>query len=415
MANTMSSFEADTSMGTIQGHYEESFAQVVEAFAHNFTHHNEVGASLCVTHEGRTVVDLWGGTKDVKQASPWQQDTVSVVFSSSKGAVALAAHTLVSQGKLDVDGFVGDYWPEFASNGKEQATVRMMLDHSVGVPCMRDKLRDGGCCDWDYMTQTLAQEAPFWTPGERNGYHMMNFGWTVGELIRRASGVSLGTYFNQAIAAPTQAECWIGLPDSLEEKVAPMIAAKPVKGAPLTEFVQALIHEPGSIPSLALYNQGGFNPNSRACHQAEIGGGGAIANGRGLARIYAPFACGGTLDGSTYVDADTLAGMQEVAVATHRDATLLIPTRFSLGFMKSMDNRRAPGVAKDSAILGSTAFGHVGAGGSIGFADPAARMSFGYTMNRMGTGILMNERGQSLVDAAYRSLGYESNASGVWR
>ena len=156
------------------------------------------------------------------------------------------------------------------------------------------------------------------------------------------------------------------------------------------------------------------NPNSRDCRAAEIGGGGGVSNGRGLAKIYAPFACGGTLNGHTYVTPDALSVMGEVAVASHEDATLLIPSRFGPGFMKSMDNRRELVLGTDSAIFGAAAFGHVGAGGSVGFADPAARMSFGYTMNRMGEGILMNERGQSLVDAAYKSLGYQSNRSGVW-
>jgi CubicO group peptidase (beta-lactamase class C family) len=244
---------------------------------------------------------------------------------------------------------------------------------------------------------------------------MANFGWTVGELVRRTSGLSLGSYFREAIAEPTQAECWIGLPESEEPKVAPMIPFKPERGAPLGAFTQALITDAKSIPALAFYNQGGFSPNSRACRAAEIGGAGAVANGRGLARIYAPFACGGELHGRRFVDADTLAAMGEVAVATHEDATLLIPTRFGLGFMKSMDNRREQGVDKSSAIFSSAAFGHVGAGGSVGFADPGAGMSFGYAMNKMGPGILMNERGQSLVDAAYRCLEYSSNSSGVWR
>ena len=194
-----------------------------------------------------------------------------------------------------------------------------------------------------------------------------------------------------------------------------MIPFKPVRGAARSAFTEALMGDATSIPALAYFNQGGFSPNSRACRAAEIGGAGAVANGRGLARIYAPFACGGELYGHRFVDADTLAAMSEVATASHEDATLLIPTRFGLRFMKSMDNRRAPGVDKSSAILSSAAFGHVGAGGSVGFADPKAGMSFGYAMNAMGPGILMNERGQSLVDAAYLSLGYSSNESGVWR
>jgi CubicO group peptidase (beta-lactamase class C family) len=411
----MEQLHKTTPAGDIHGHFNLHFAAVAAAFEDNFNHNNEVGASLCITHNGETVVDLWGGTKDAKEQTAWTEDTISVVFSSTKGMVALAAHTLISAGELDINAPVKKYWPEFATNGKEEATVKMMLDHTVGVPCMRDKLEDGACCDWDYMVHKLEAEAPFWKPGTRNGYHMINFGWTVGELIRRVAGQSMGTYFQNAIAEPTGADCWMGLPEQHQHRVAPMIPFRPERGAPIGAFTQALISEPKSIPSLALFNQGGFSPNSRACNAAEIGGAGGITNGRGLARIYTPFACGGEYNGRTFVDPDTLAGMTEVAVATHEDATLLIPTRFGLGFMKSMDNRREIGVDRSSAILGSSAFGHVGAGGSIGFADPVAGMGFGYTMNRMGQGILMNERGQSLVDAAYQSLGYASNQSGVWR
>ncbi len=411
----MQELKQETQAGLVQGRYAEEFERVADAFVRNFAEHDEVGASVCITLDGDAVVDLWGGTRSREEQTPWEEHTMCVVFSSTKGALALAAHTLVAAGELDLDAKVSRYWPEFAVNGKEEATVRMMLDHSVGVPAIREKLKDKGCCDWEYMVERLEQEAAFWQPGTRNGYHMANFGWTVGELVRRVAGQSMGTYFRETVAAPTGAECWIGLPESEEPKVAPMIPFKPVRGAPLSAFTEALISDGKSIPHLAFYNQGGFSPNSRSCRAAEIGGAGAVANGRGLARIYAPFACGGELNGRRYVDADTLAAMGEVAVATHEDATLLLPTRFSLGFMKSMDNRRAPGVDKSSAIFSSAAFGHVGAGGSVGFADPAARMSFGYAMNKMGPGILMNERGQALVDAAYLSLGCTSNVSGVWR
>ena len=407
---------------TIKGRFDPRFSAVAEAFEHNFVGHDEVGASVCITLDGAPVVDLWGGVKAPKEAAsspstpsePWEEDTISVVFSSTKGAVALAAHTLVSAGELDLDAPVKRYWPEFAVNGKEQARVKMMLDHSVGIPCVREALDKKGCCDWDYMVGKLCAEEPFWQPGTRNGYHMMTFGWTVGELIRRVSGQSLGTYFKSAIADPTGAQFWIGLPEEQEPNVASMIPFRPRKGAQLSAFTQALINDRQSIQNLALFNNGGFNPNSRDCRAAEIGGGGGVSNGRGLAKIYAPFACGGTLNGHTYVTPDALSVMGEVAVASHEDATLLIPSRFGPGFMKSMDNRRELVLGTDSAIFGAAAFGHVGAGGSVGFADPAARMSFGYTMNRMGEGILMNERGQSLVDAAYKSLGYQSNRSGVW-
>jgi CubicO group peptidase (beta-lactamase class C family) len=321
---------------------------------------------------------------------------------------------LASQGLLDIEAPVREYWPEFACNGKEDASVRMMLDHSVGVPAMRDPLKPGGVCDWDYMIERLEAEAPFWKPGTRNGYHMINFGWTVGELVRRVSGKSLGTFFREEVAGPTGADFWIGAPEEVEPRIAPAIGYVRQSGEPLSDFELALVSDPHSIQSLALVNNGGFNPNSRETHAAEIGGGGGISNGRGLAAIYAPLACGGTLGDAKFVDSVTLARMGEVSMATHEDATLLIPTRFALGFMKSMDNRRRKPANQDSAIMSGAAFGHVGAGGHIGFADPAFGMSFGYAMNRMGKGILMNDRGQSLIDAAYRSLGCTTNEAGVW-
>ena len=193
-----------------------------------------------------------------------------------------------------------------------------------------------------------------------------------------------------------------------------MIAYQPSAADMGSEFFQKVASDPQSIQALSLFNAGGFDANRRACHAAEIGGGGGISNARALARIYAALACGGALGQVRLVDAQQLARMGEVAVATHVDATLLLPTRFALGFMKSMDNRRRAFGDRDSAILSATAFGHVGAGGSIGFADPAAALSFGYTMNRMGNGLMLNPRGQALVDATYRALGRSSNAAGVW-
>lgn len=411
----MEDIERDVPNGRIEGRCDGRFAALADEFERSFRERDEVGASVCVTLDGAPVVDLWGGLADSASGTPWKRDTVSIVFSCTKGATAICAHLLVAGGELELEAPVARYWPEFAKNGKQDATVRMMLDHSVGLPACRTPVRPGGCNDWEYMVELLANEEPFWKPGIRNGYHMINFGWTVGELVRRVSGRSLGTFFRQEIAEPLGLDFWIGLPASLEPRVAPVIPFVPQPGQEQGEFVTALLTDPQSIQALSLLNSGGFDPNNPACHAAEIGGAGGIGNARSLAGLYAPFACGGSLGGREFVDADHLARMGEVAVATNEDATLLIPSRFALGFMKSMDNRRLARVDRDSAILGPNAFGHVGAGGSIGFADPSERMSFGYSMNRMGQGILLNERGQALVDAAYRALGHRSNASGAWR
>lgn len=398
--------------GKVEGVCDEKFAGVVDAFAENFTSRDEVGANVSITIEGETVVDLWGGRKE-REGAAWEEDTVSIVFSCTKGATALCAHMLVEQGKLDLDAKVADYWPEYACNGKEETTVAMMLDHSAGVPHVRPPVKEGGYNDYDYMVDLVQNEEAFWVPGTRNGYHGVTFAWTVGELVHRASGKRLGQFFADEVAGPLGLDFWIGTPEEIEPRVAPMIPTLPELDAPLSRFTQAVLNDPSSASHLFLMNSGGFNFNSREAHAAEIGSANGITNGRGLAGMYAPLANGGSLKGVDLVGADTLARMGRVAMATHDDATLLIPSRFALGFMKSMDNR-ALGVPDASAVLSDAAFGHVGMGGSIGFADPEAAMSFGYNMNRMGVGILLNDRGQSLIDAAYRSLGYRSNASGCW-
>jgi CubicO group peptidase (beta-lactamase class C family) len=404
---------------TVDGTCKKGFERVAETFTKNFAEKGEIGASVCLTVGCERVVDLWGGTADPKTKAPWTKDTVSIVFSCTKGATALCAHILASRGRLDIDAPVTELWPEFGQNGKGAVTTRMMLDHSSAVPALRAKVRDTGPYEWDYMTQRLAEEEPFWAPGTRNGYHGLTFGWTVGEMVRRASGRSLGSFFHDEVAKPLGLDFWIGLPEAIEPRVAPMTAYAYKAEQAVTPFLRDLATDKQSIPALFYFNSGailGGGLNMRAGHAAEIGAANGITNARGLAGMYAPLAQGG----GKLVDARTLTRMGEVSMATHDDATLRIPTRFALGFMKSMDNRRRSIGAKvfgsdcDSVIMGSAAFGHVGAGGSLGFADPVAGLSFGYTMNQMGPGLLMNDRGQPLIDAAYLSLGYKNKDGGVW-
>ena len=403
---------------TAEGTCKKGFERVAETFARNFAEHGEVGASVCLQVNGETVVDLWGGAADPKTQTPWKKDTVSIVFSCTKGATALCAHVLASRGKLDLDAPVTELWPEFGQHGKERVTARMMLDHSSAVPALRERVKNAGPYDWAYMTERLAAEEPFWVPGTRNGYHGFTFGWTVGEMVRRASGKPLGAFFRDEVARPLGLDFWIGTPEEIEPRIAPIIPFALKAEDARTPFLLDL-KDRASIPSLFYMNNGAWRAggaNSREGHAAEIGAANGITNARGLAGMYAPLSLGG----GKLVDAKTLARMGEVSMATHDDATLRIPTRFALGFMKSMDNRKrsiAPtiwGEDSDSVILSSAAFGHVGAGGSLGFADPAAGFSFGYTMNQMGPGLLMNARGQQLVDAAYLSLGFKNKDSGVW-
>jgi len=406
----MEQVDVGTARGRVQGRVDPAFREVLDTFVENFDAHGEVGASVCLSVEGETRVDLWGGHVDEAGSAPWTEDTLSLVFSVTKAATALCAHLLIERGELDLHAKVTRYWPEFGQQGKEDATVAMMLNHSVGLPAFRDPIKPGGYYDWDYMVGRLEQEAPFWKPGIRNGYHMISFGWTVGELVRRVSGKSLGTFFADEFARPLGLDFWIGLPEALEPRVSHMIPFLPGPEGPFTDFTKALIGDPTSIPALSWLNSGGYSPDAREAHAAEIGGGGGISNARSLVRLFEPLADGG----GALFSRDSVTRMSQVSMATGDDATLCMPTRFALGFMKSMDNRHRPFGDIESCILGDRAFGHVGAGGSLGFADPDCALAFGYTMNRMGAGLLLNVRGQGLVDAAYRAVGFRTNAPGVW-
>jgi CubicO group peptidase (beta-lactamase class C family) len=394
-------------MTGVQGTCDPAFAAVGESFEANFAERSEVGASVCLTLGGRTLVDLWGGVANPRTAQPWTRDTVSVVFSCTKGAAALCAHILAERGALRLHERVGRLWPAFASFGKDATTLAMMLGHTSPVPHLRATIPPGGLADFDTMAALVAAEPAWWEPGTRQGYHALTFAWTVGTMVRLAAGEPLARFFQSEVAGPLGLDFHIGLPEADEARVARLLPAPFEEIDTSSRFAQAA-GRPGSLPALFLGNTGGNDYNSRAFREAEIASANGVTNARGLAGLYAPLAAGG----GKLLQPETVARMARVTAATQDDAMLMQPMRFGLGFMASMDNREAGG---DSVILGESAFGHVGMGGSIGFADPAAGLSFGYTMNRMGAGILLNQRGQSLVDAAYRSLGFAGNASGCWR
>lgn len=411
---TTSSF-ADRIGGTAAAGWEGLAA----AFAENFTLRDELGANLCVIHQGETVVDLAGGWADPAFSRRYDADTLALVFSTTKGMTAIAAHWLVARGQLDLDAPVSRYWPEFAAGGKEAATVAMMLNHSVGVPGFREPLKRDAHLDWEYMVARIAAEEPFWEPGSRNGYHAMSFGWTVGELVRRVSGQSLGSFFRDHVAGPLGADFWIGLPEALEHRVATNVPTPPAPGDPVMDVYTHVMENPTSPSALTLMSAaamgpagideatGTFTMNTRAVHAAEIGAAGGIGSGRGIARIYAAL-------GNGLIPHDHVVRMSQTSMVSMLDPIIRIPTRFALGFMKSMDNRARPLGHLESFVIGEKAFGHVGAGGSFGLYDREADVAIGYTMNRLHAGALVDARGQAIIDATYRALGYRTNAPGVW-
>lgn len=400
----------------IQGTCDARFELVREEFERNFSERGEVGASVSVSVDGKSVVDLWGGIADAQSGKPWEKDTKVVVWSSTKGATSLCAHILADRGELDLDAPVAKYWPEFATNGKEKILVRHLLNHQSGVAAVREPLAPGSFCDWEKMTTLLARETPWWEPGTRHGYHAFTFGWLVGEVVRRVSGKSLGAFFRDEVAAPHGVDFHIGLPEALESSVGRDIPpSPPAPGEPVSPLFVAAMTQPQSMHAFLIGNTGGYFPDpsqfdSRDAHAAEIPAAGGITNGRGLAAMYALLAGGSP---KSIVSERQIARMGAVNSAGD-DLSLLLPTRFALGYAKSIDNRRNSPTPDDSLLIAEEAFGHPGVGGSIGFADPRVRMSFGYAMNLMGPGAGLNPRPQSLVDAAYRSLGYTTNAPGSW-
>ncbi len=402
----MTAISQEVKTGLVQGEIaDDRFTPLLDVFAENFQSRGEQGASLCVTLEGKTVVDLWGGVANPKDATPWEEDALAVIFSCTKGALALVAHMLIDEGKLDPNAPVAELWPEYAENGKGGTTLQMMLDHTAGVPVFRDSVPEGALADWNWATAALARQEPFFAPGTRSAYHGLTFAWTVGEMIRRASGRTAGALFAERVAEPLGLELWMGAPPDVAPRLARILRPRFRAADPVTPYMQKLLHEPDSIPSLFFNNTGGFSASNPIYWQAEIGAATGVGNARSLARMYAALACGGTLDRVKVVSQDALVRMRMVTNASHCDATLFAPLRVASGYMVTRE--RKPDLSAGYHHLGRAAFGHAGSGGSFAMADPEAGLSFAYVMNQQGQGVSMNERGQFLLDAAYKVLGWQ--------
>jgi CubicO group peptidase (beta-lactamase class C family) len=401
---------------TTHGRCAEGFEEVAAEFERNFVERDELGASVCVIHDGRTVVDLWGGTSDAATGSSWQQDTMVVVFSCTKAAAALCAHVLATHGELDLDDSVGRYWPAFGREGRQAITVRMLLNHQAGLPGVSKPLDVGALCDFDAMVGLMERETPLWRPGSRHGYHAITFGWLVGEVIRRVAGETVGTFFRRNVAGPLGIDFWIGLPGSEEQRVATTVMSDDGEATFAPRLAEAIQNrEP---IQLELVNSIASLLTPGACdapgvHAAEIPAANGITNARGLAGMYAPLSVGGQLDGVTLVDGEQLAQMGSTESAGE-DAVMFEACRFSPGFEKAAGGR-AVFLGAEGLLLSEAAFGHSGLGGSVGFADPQGRFAFGYTMNRHARpGEAQTARSQPLIDATYRCVGYRSPDSGKW-
>jgi CubicO group peptidase (beta-lactamase class C family) len=383
----------------IEGVCDPEFARVRDAFADNFNQQGEVGSAVAIVLDGRPVVDLWGGYRDEKRTQPWTEDTLVNVYSTTKGLMAVCAHQLVSAGRLDLDAPVAKYWPDFAQAGKEDLPVRYLLSHRAGLPAISEPLPAEALFDWDLMCSALAKQQPWWKPGEKHGYHAMTFGFLVGELIRRITGESPRDYLKTKLAAPLGADFQIGLSERDENRVAEIIAAPPPPPGAPNPLAALMSAKPESVTAKTLTNPPSVSApgvsNSSAWRRAQLPAANGHGTARALAQVYGALSRGGEIGGVRVIAPETIRRFSEEQ-SSGLDEVLLIPTRFSLGFMMSL-----PGASMGP---GTHSFGHPGAGGSLGFADPDAKIGFGYIMNQMNAGILIDQRATALIDALYQSL-----------
>jgi len=391
---------------SIHGHCDPRFEAVRQIFAENLESGNDLGAGVAFTLHGEPVVDLWGGFLDLEHTQPWARDTLVNLYSTTKGMTAICAHQLIERGQLDVDAPVAEYWPEFAAAGKASIPVRQLLCHQAGLPAIRKPLETSVLYDWEALTAALAEQEPWWEPGTRHGYHALTFGHLVGEVIRRVSGQSVGQFFRENVAQPLDADFHIGLPDKDHARTSTLhgrlIGGDPkASGSEIPEPLKAFMRDMADPTTMTggAFNNPRIPPdavNSAEWRRAEIPAANGHGTARSLARIYGALACGGEIDGVRILDGKSIDRAIEVQ-ADGPDAVLGgMPMRFGLGFML-----RSPIMPLSP---NPRAFGHPGAGGSIGMADPDAGVGFGYTPNKMQMGLVGGAGAFAMLKAFFEAL-----------
>jgi CubicO group peptidase (beta-lactamase class C family) len=371
--------------GVVEGFAREPFGAVRAAFEDGFAGAAELGAALCVTVGGDVAVDLWGGFADAAGERPWERDTIVNVYSTTKTVAALTVLLLVDRGVLEPDAPVARYWPEFGANGKGGVTLGHVLSHSAGLPGWRAPMRTEDLYDWEKATSLLAAQPLDWEPGTACGYHGLTQGYLLGEVVRRATGRSLGTVLREDLAGPLGADFHIGLPESEEPRVAELVP--PPSGPPPELTVTELQRRVGTNPAPAA-----AEVNSRAWRAAEIPAAGGTGNARAVARLHTVLANGGVADGRRFMSEAGCRRALEQQVAG-RDLILGMPLRFGLGF------------ALGGGLMPSPATLYWGGyGGSLTIVDLDARTTFCYVMNRM-SGAVADLRGLGLAMVMWEALG----------
>ncbi|WP_241702798.1 serine hydrolase domain-containing protein [Leifsonia shinshuensis] len=383
-------------MAVIQGTTEPGFEPVAEAFADAFSDRPTMGAALSVRVGGRRVVDLWGGIADERSGRPWAADTPTVVFSCTKGVMSVLVARLVEEGRLDYTAPVAQYWPEFAAAGKSRVTVAELLSHRAGLSALREPIEFEQLLDWDYMTDALARQRPLWEPGSGYAYHAITHGWLAGELVRRVTGKLPGAYLTELTGAIT-GDAWIGLPADESERVAHLQASPSqleaghqLLEAP-SEWTGLAMTLGGALPAALVTPDGGFN--DERLRAAQVPGAGGIATADALSAIWS----------STVVETE---GSRLLDDATLREARVLMSSGEPVFPTPGPWPRWGRGLQLDSEArryLGTSSFGHDGAGGQVAFADRDAQLGFAFVTNWLEAGV--DDRATRIVGALRRVLG----------
>ena len=380
----------------INGVADASYGAVVDEFARNFAERGDVGAAACMVVDGRVVVDVWAGFADRRMGTAWRRNTLSLVFSCTKGILAVCAHQLVEQGRLALAAPVSAYWPEFADGGKETVTVGDLLSHRAGLPVLDTELTVDDVVGSEAGAWALAQQKPQWQPGTAHEYHPITYGWLVGELIRRVSGLPVGRYFRERIASPLGLDTWVGLPPNERGRVSflepPPTNDRPDYPPPHSPRWRAMTLN-GLWPVEMVSKGNGLGFNDARLQAADLPAVNAITTARSLARFWSATV--------TETDGVRLLGPDTVRRATtpQSEGEPVYggpPPWHRYGFGFQLDSPARP-------MLSSRSFGHDGAGGQLGFADPDLRAGFAYVTNRLGGA--HDQRARRLTMAARQVLG----------
>jgi CubicO group peptidase (beta-lactamase class C family) len=379
----------------IHGDCEPQFAKVRDAFVENYRVEDEVGSAFCVMRDGKVVVDLWGGFRDAARTQPWERDTIVCMMSVVKGLCGITFNTLVDRGLVDPDAPVAKYWPEFAQNGKGAIPVRYILDHRAGLPVLTDPLWPGAMFDREAITNALAAQAPLWEPGTQAGYHIHTQGYLLSEITRRVTGKTIARYFRDEVAVPLAVDYQIG-------GLSPADQARCAELQPVTEGTLFAVKD--KQPDTLLGKAFAQNPaepwpvtlNSPAWREAEIASANGHGNARAVARIYGAVARGGELDGVRLLSP---AGIERMRTEQHNLTEVMQQRPYHQGLGVLLNTETAVWMGPNPK-----AFGHHGIGGSIGMADPEAKLGISYSVNRMHARGDNGPRARRLIEAVYASL-----------